>query len=93
MANNNNLIITRHTGLVQWLANQGITGQVIASATPDDVKGKDVIGCIPLRLCALAKSVTTVDFDCPMDLRGKDLTPDQLNQLGATLNKYVVTQA
>ena len=90
--NNNTIIVTRHSGLVDWLAQHGISGTVIASATPDDVHGKHVIGALPLHLAALADSVTTVDFDCPFDLRGKDLSSDQLDSLGATMNTYKVSK-
>ena len=96
MTNNNTdntIIVTRHTGLVDWLAQRGITGQVIASATPDDVRGKHVIGALPLHLAALADRVTTVDFNCPFDLRGKDLTAQQLDDLGAKLSMFIVTKA
>lgn len=91
MADNNTIIVTRHTGLIDWLASRGITGKIIASATPDDVRGKHVIGALPLHLAALADRVTTVDFNCPMDLRGKDLTSQQLDDLGAKLSTFKVT--
>ena len=29
------VIITRHKGVVEWLARQGITGRVIEHATPE----------------------------------------------------------
>lgn len=86
----NTIIITRHNGLVDWLSQRGITGTVIASATPDDVRGKHVIGALPLHLAALAIDITTVDYNCPMDLRGKDLSAQQLDDLGAVLNTYTV---
>ena len=87
------IIVTRHSGLVDWLSQRGITGKVIASATPDDVRGMHVIGALPLHLAALADKVTTVDYFCPMELRGKDLTAQQLDDLGAVLNTYKVTRA
>jgi len=85
------VIVSRHQGLVDWLARRGIVGDVITHASPDDVKGKDVIGNLPLHLAAVAKSVTVVDMpDLPADWRGKDITPDQMDQAGATLSRYVV---
>jgi len=63
---------------------------VIANATPDDVRGKHVIGAVPLYLASLANRVTTVDYTCPMEMRGKDLTADQLDELKAKLNSYIV---
>src|SRR3990167_6526893 len=49
------VIVTRHAGLVEWLAAHGITGAVIAQAAPDDVSGKHVVGALPLHLAALAE--------------------------------------
>lgn len=89
---NQTLIVTRHQGLVDWLASRGITGDVMASVTPDDVRGKHVIGVLPLHIAAVADKVTTVSFQCPPDLRGKDLSPDQLDQLGAVLATFKVSQ-
>ena len=85
------VIVSRHQGLVDWLAQRGITGKVVAHATPDDVRGKDVIGNLPLHLAAMAKSVTVVDMPTlPADWRGQDLSPDQMDQAGATLSRYVI---
>jgi putative CRISPR-associated protein (TIGR02620 family) len=85
------VIVSRHQGLVDWLAQRGIVGKVIAHATPDDIVGKDVIGNLPLHLASLAKSVTVVDMpNLPPDWRGQDLSPDQMDQAGATLSHYVV---
>lgn len=62
----NYLIVTRHVGLVEWLAQRGITGEVIAHATPDQVGGRHVVGALPMHLAASAASV--------MDAGGASLT-------------------
>lgn len=92
MTDNNTIIVTRHSGLVDWLAQHGITGKVIAQATPDDVRDKYVIGVLPLSLASLAEKITTVDYNCPFDLRGVDLTPQQLDDFGAKMNTYIVSK-
>ena len=85
------VIVSRHQGLVDWLRRKGIVGKVVTHATPDDVRGKDVIGNLPLHLAAVAKSVTVVDMPAlPADWRGQDLSPDQMDQAGATLSRYVI---
>jgi putative CRISPR-associated protein (TIGR02620 family) len=85
------VIITRHQGLVEWLRRKGIKGEVIAHATEDDVRGKDVIGNLPLHLANVALSVTVVDMpNLPPELRGQDLSPEQMDEAGATLRRYVV---
>ena len=92
MTDNNTIIVTRHSGLIDWLAQHGITGKVIAQATPDDVRGKYVIGVLPLSLASLADKITTVDYNCPFDLRGVELTPQQLDDFGAKMNTYIVSK-
>ena len=90
--NNTAVIITRHQGAVDWLAQQGITGVVTHHATPDVVKGQDVIGNLPLDLASLANTVTAILMPhLPPELRGKELSVEQMNQY-ATLKKFKVTQ-
>lgn len=90
MNENDFIIVTRHQGLVDWLAARGITGTVVPSVTADDVRGKQVVGALPLHLAAEAESVTTVAYQCPMKLRGQDLSADQLDVLGAKLETFQV---
>jgi putative CRISPR-associated protein (TIGR02620 family) len=85
------IIVTRHQGLVKWLRRRGITGKVIAQATPEDVSGKRVVGVLPLHLAALAAEVVTVDMPgLPPERRGTDLTPEEMDSFGAILARYIV---
>lgn len=71
------VVVTRHSALVEWLKMQGlITGDepVIEHATSQDVRGKHVVGVLPLHLAAEAESVTVVDLDIPPEKRGKELS-------------------
>lgn len=87
-----NIIVSRHPGLVDWLAAKGITGTVISHVTdPGILTGKHVYGVLPLNLAALASQVTAVDLpNLPVDLRGKDITPQQMDDAGARMTTYVV---
>ncbi len=85
------VIVSRHTGAVEWLRRQGITGEVIAHASADNVRGKHVIGALPLHLASLAAKITTIDMPAlPVEWRGRDLTPEEMDIAGATLATYVV---
>ena len=87
------IIVTRHAGLVAWLAERGITGRVISQATPADVRGKRVVGVLPLHLAAEAAEVVTVDMPgLKPEQRGQDLTPAEMDEAGAALTTYVVTR-
>ena len=86
------LIVTRHAGIVAWLAGRGITGDVVSHATPETVAGRDVMGILPLNLCALAESITTIDLpNLRADQRGVELTPAEMDAAGARLARYVVS--
>ena len=87
------LIVTRHAGLVEWLALHGVEGQVITQASPDDVRGRHVVGVLPLHLAVLAASVTVVDMPrLTAEQRGKDLTPAEMDEAGATMRRYIVVE-
>jgi CRISPR-associated protein Csx16 len=82
------IIVSRHAGAVQWLAEQGITGEVSSHVSPEQVKGKKVYGTVPLNLASMAYSVTTIVMDLAPEDRGKDLTPEEMRQRGARLETF-----
>ena len=89
------LIITRHQGAVAWLEAQGITGEVISHvASADEVRGRIVIGPLPLYLAAATEKIGSIDMPgLRLDQRGQDLTPEQMDAAGAVLRWYVVRQS
>ena len=86
------VIVTRHSGAVEWLARHGISGQVIAHVSdPAQVAGKAVVGSLPLHLAALADRVGSIDMPgLRADQRGQDLTPEEMDAAGAVINWYEV---
>lgn len=85
------IIVSRHAGAVEWLARQGITGAVIEQVTADDVRGKVVIGNLPLHLAAEAHQVGSIDLPgLTREQRGRDLTPEEMDAAGASIRWYVV---
>ena len=85
------VIVSRHAGAVAWLAAQGITGTVIVQATPDDVRGRVVVGNLPLHLAALAVRIGSIDLpNLSAADRGRDLTPAEMDAAGARLAWYEV---
>lgn len=77
--------------MVEWLATQGITGEVKAHVDENDVLGKTVVGVLPLHLASLAREVITIDMPLlKPEQRGKDMTPDEMNEAGAVLRCYIV---
>jgi len=77
------LIITRHKGLVEYLVNKGILNgneTVIEHATLDMIRGKNIIGVLPVSMAAEAASVTMVNMVIPPEMRGIELDAEQVAQ-------------
>lgn len=56
------IVVTRHPALLELIRERGIVDgdvRVIDHASEEDVRGRDVVGVLPLRLASLANSVTT----------------------------------
>jgi len=86
-----NVIVTRHSGAVEWLRNHGVEGPVIDRATPDDVRGQIVYGVLPLELAAEAQEVWTIRFRASEEARkrlaetGGNIPAEEMETLGAEL--------
>ena len=98
--NNNNIIInavivTRHLALVEHLRLIGIaTGEscVIEHATREDVEGRDVVGVLPLSLACYANSITEIPLSLPLELRGKELSIEDVQRFAGAPVTYRVTR-
>ena len=51
---------------------------VVDHVSAEDIKGKVVLGVLPLHLAAEADMVIEVPLNLPAELRGKDLTVDEM---------------
>ena len=90
------LVVTRHTGLVEFLIERGAfdaTTPVVAHATAALVTGKNVLGVLPLHLAAFAASVTEATLQLTPDQRGKELSVDEVRQAFQGFSTYVVMKA
>jgi len=89
----NPLVVTRHKALVEVLETDfGLTDiEVIEQATPEQLQGRDVIGILPIYLAAYCNSVTVLNLTVPQELRGAELTVDQVREFMGELRTYKVT--
>lgn len=88
------VIVTRHVGAIEWLNNHGFDGDVIAHvASPDQIRGRVVIGALPFHLAADAARVGVISMPgLRPDQRGVDLTPAEMDAAGAVIEFYVVSR-
>jgi hypothetical protein len=89
------VIITRHQGLVDLARRVGLATDgcpVLAHASADDVRGRVVLGVLPLHLAAEADAVVSIDLDLPQHLRGTDLSADEMLPHVVGVSVYRVTR-
>ena len=87
------LIVTRHSGLVQYLIAKGFVPkdvEVVEHASAEVVTGKHVWGVLPHSLSVLCASFTEVPLSLPVELRGKELSMEQVEEYAGEPVTYVV---
>ena len=89
------LVVTRHKALIAYLLEIGIIEEkkykVISQATPEDVKGKVVIGVLPIHLAALTEAYINVGIFTPVELRGVELSIEQVRKFAQPAVTYKIT--
>ena len=89
------VVVTRHPALVEYLTELGVVPagtEVVTHATAEQVRGRHVFGVLPLHLAAEAASVTEVTLWVPAELRGVELTLEQVRQFAGPLVEYNVSR-
>lgn len=91
-----NYLISRHPGAIAWCQRQPLVIDVILPHL-DPVficTGDWVIGTLPLPMVAVVQRYGArylhLSVPVPPELRGQELSADQLEQLGASLIEYRV---
>ena len=89
-------VITRHKALLDYLLDKDIIKEgeykLIEHADYKDVEGQDVIGVLPLQLASYAKSVTEVPLKLTPEMRGKELTFDEVSKIAEKPVQYIVRE-
>jgi len=88
-------VVTRHGSLIEFLLKKGVVKEgeyeVISHASPEAVRGKEVIGVLPHSLSCLTTSFTEVVLALPPEKRGKELTLEDIEKFSKGLKTYKVT--
>lgn len=91
------VIVTRHPALVEYIWEQGLAPEGTEVLThvskASQIKGKDVIGVLPMHLAIYARTVTEIPLNVPEKLRGKELSLEQVRLLARHPRTYVVFDA
>lgn len=90
------IVVTRHEALVDYLEEIGLIKHgdytLITHATIEDIKDKDVIGVLPLSLACEAHTVTEVPLTLPQELRGQELSIEDVRKYAGKPRVYTVTE-
>jgi CRISPR-associated protein Csx16 len=88
--------VTRHLGAREWAQQRGITvDDLVDHLDMAQVKDGDVvIGTLPVNLaaevCARGGRYLHLSLDLPPEMRGRELSAEDMEQLGTRLEKYRV---
>ena len=89
-------VITRHKALLAYLLDKDIIKEgeykLVEHADYKDVEGQDVIGVLPLQLASYAKSVTEVPLKLTPEMRGKELTFEEVEKIAEKPVQYIVRE-
>jgi putative CRISPR-associated protein (TIGR02620 family) len=90
------LVVTRHTALVELLLERGIISKetpILAHIQdPSVLDGQHVIGVLPTHLAARTACVTEVPLNIAPELRGVELSLEQLRQFAGEPRTYKVQE-
>lgn len=85
------VLVTRHEALVEYFKELGIKfDKVVSHATEEDVRGNDVYGVLPLRLASFTNTVTSIDMNIPAEMRGKELSLEDIKKYLVDISTYKV---
>ena len=88
--------ISRHPGALAWAAEEGLgVDQVIDHLDPDIIQPGDIlIGTLPVNLaavvCERGGRYLNLSLDLPPELRGRELSVEQMRACGARVEEYQV---
>lgn len=90
--------VSRHPGAVEWARRQKLAiDRWAAHLNPADVHAGDtVIGSLPLNLaadvCARGAAYLHLALELPENLRGRELSADDLEEAAARLKRFLIVR-
>jgi len=85
------LIVSRHSGAIEFVKSKGFNGRIVEQFSPEMAEAEMiVIGILPVHLISevLVKNARFIQIqlpEVPREMRGQELTPEQMVQYGAKL--------
>lgn len=89
-------LVTRHTGALVWLEQRGVRADEVHQHLDVEAvrTGDVVIGTLPVNLaeevCEKGARYLHLSLQVPRELRGVELTAEQMDEFGAELQEYTI---
>jgi CRISPR-associated protein Csx16 len=92
------LLVSRHDSAVAWVKSKLVVDDVLTHLNDEDLarltQAHTVIGTLPVHLaaavCDAGATFIYLSIDTPPELRGQELSIEQMDALGARLERYHV---
>ena len=90
--------VSRHAGAHEWASRQGLDVQVVSHFDAECVEvGDVVIGTLPVqlacRVCDLGGKYFHLTLDLAAEDRGKEISADRMEELGARIEEFDIRRA
>jgi CRISPR-associated protein Csx16 len=87
--------VSRHPGAVEWAAKRGIDAELVEHLDTGEIDAGDVvIGTLPVHLVAKINArggrYLHLTMDVPLEMRGEDLSAEQMDLHGAKMQEFHV---
>ncbi len=87
--------VTRHKGAVEWARQRGIEAEHLEHLDPSQLsRGDVVLGTLPVsvvaEVCLRGARYMHLTLDTPPQMRGKELTVQDMDEFGAKLEEFEV---
>lgn len=90
--------VSRHPGAVEWAGREGFqVDRWVPHLLIEEIRSGDVvIGTLPVnmaaKVCARGAMYFNLSLNLPENWRGRELSADDLAEVGACLERFVITK-
>lgn len=89
------VVVTRHSALIEYMREIGLIApdaqyEIFSHVTEEQIRDKVVYGVLPLHLAMHAKQVVEIPLQVPQELRGTELSLEQIREFAQPAVTYCV---
>nr|BDI55091.1 MAG: CRISPR-Cas system-associated protein Csx16 [uncultured archaeon] len=87
------IIVSRHAGAINWLKKHYPKFSNLKHLThisEEEIKDRIIIGTLPVNLAVLAKEYWHLSMNVPLEMRGKELTVEDMENFNCKIENYKI---